>query len=418
MGYFVNIKSIKLILSAGLLFLTLGCSSISDMSDSLGISNKDKPVVKAPTEKQALKLAVKKEPFYNENFEQNPVKIAILVPLSGTYAKIGRELLDSAQLALFDLKHKNITLVPVDTGNNNNAKASSAAELLISQNIKIAIGPLFSDTTRIINNMVKDKNIKIISFSNDRALAKTGANILGLSVEEQIERVISYALDRCEIKRYIAVLPRNAYGLVVEKQAQQMVSLNGVFNPIYYERLPTDYSDIIKQINDFANENNNLPNLTSKCNDIKTALLLPEAGIVTSKVTEGLNDNIFSKKILILGSSKWDDNSLLANNYLEGAIFPTMQSDKQQEFKQNFLHTYNYKPDNIASIAYDAMSLAVMLSGFNKEDQNILNNPRGFVGIDGIFRFNNNGLAERSLAIIRIKQHNFEVLDQNPSFFR
>ncbi|HKM70804.1 MAG TPA: penicillin-binding protein activator, partial [Stellaceae bacterium] len=47
-----------------------------------------------------------------------PAKVALLVPLSGANAELGRAILDAAQLALFEMPGDRLTLVPRDTGGN------------------------------------------------------------------------------------------------------------------------------------------------------------------------------------------------------------------------------------------------------------------------------------------------------------
>ena len=46
-----------------------------------------------------------------------------------------------------------------------------------------------------------------------------------------------------------------------------------------------------------------------------------------------------------------------------------------------------------------------------------MTNPRGFAGIDGIFRFRNDGLAERGLAVLEIQSGKARVIDPAPTAF-
>ena len=41
-----------------------------------------------------------------------PVKVALLVPLSGKHQNLGQAMLNAAQIALFDIGHKNYQLIP------------------------------------------------------------------------------------------------------------------------------------------------------------------------------------------------------------------------------------------------------------------------------------------------------------------
>jgi hypothetical protein len=82
-----------------------------------------------------------------------------------------------------------------------------------------------------------------------------------------------------------------------------------------------------------------------------------------------------------------------------------------------FDNKYGYKMPRIATLAYDAVALSTTLATIGDYSNKAITNPRGFSGIDGIFRFNSGGLAERGLAILEIRDNNFTILDAAPSFF-
>ena len=46
-----------------------------------------------------------------------------------------------------------------------------------------------------------------------------------------------------------------------------------------------------------------------------------------------------------------------------------------------------------------------------------LTDPDGFVGVDGLFRFRENGTVERGLAVYTVRRDGFEVLDPAPRAF-
>jgi hypothetical protein len=41
----------------------------------------------------------------------------------------------------------------------------------------------------------------------------------------------------------------------------------------------------------------------------------------------------------------------------------------------------------------------------------------GFAGLDGIFRFKSNGVAERGLAVLEMRRNHFRVISPAPEFF-
>src|SRR5216684_953168 len=71
------------------------------------------------------------------------VQVALLLPLSGPSAGIGRAMLDAAQLALFDIADEHFTLLPRDTEGTPEG-ASRAASAAIAGGAELILGPLLA----------------------------------------------------------------------------------------------------------------------------------------------------------------------------------------------------------------------------------------------------------------------------------
>ena len=72
-----------------------------------------------------------------------PVKVALLVPLSGANAELGKAMLEAAQLALFATGSDRLTLVPRDTGGTPDG-AAGAARSAIGEGAQLILGPLLA----------------------------------------------------------------------------------------------------------------------------------------------------------------------------------------------------------------------------------------------------------------------------------
>ncbi|MFZ8926492.1 MAG: ABC transporter substrate-binding protein [Candidatus Nanopelagicales bacterium] len=73
----------------------------------------------------------------------NRSRVALLVPLSGPRADIGRAVSDAGKLALFDVADGDFELRPYDTAATG-AGAAAAAQRAVSDGVKLVIGPIFS----------------------------------------------------------------------------------------------------------------------------------------------------------------------------------------------------------------------------------------------------------------------------------
>ena len=74
-------------------------------------------------------------------------------------------------------------------------------------------------------------------------------------------------------------------------------------------------------------------------------------------------------------------------------------------------------PPRIASLAYDAVSLAAGLARSGDFSSAAITNSAGFQGQNGLFRFRSNGLIERGLSILQMTPNGPEVVAQSPNRF-
>ena len=92
-----------------------------------------------------------------------------------------------------------------------------------------------------------------------------------------------------------------------------------------------------------------------------------------------------------------------------GAWYPAPDPRGWEEFAQKFAKSYVPGRSRIASLAYDAVSLAITLSGSSNEAERYaagaLTRPSGFTGVDGPIAYSaDGGTAERGLAMLEVQK--------------
>ena len=123
-----------------------------------------------------------------------------------------------------------------------------------------------------------------------------------------------------------------------------------------------------------------------------------------------------------LGTSRWNDPSVRAERHLRGGWFAAPAPDISARFAERYEQVFKAKPDRFSSMAYDAIALAAALAKQAQPKRNpftrrALTDPNGFLGTDGIFRFRENGLIERGLAVLEVRRSRFETIDPPPDRF-
>ncbi len=342
------------------------------------------------------------------------VKVALLLPMTGRHGDLGRALEHAATLALFDkyaglspekLKTR-VQLVPLDTGDTIE-DARAAAEKAVEEGVSLIIGPVFGDMVDAVSPITTAANIPLISFSNNRSVAKPGVYIFGFSPEQQAERVVSFTLAGGKT-RLAALTPQTPYGESVLSAARRAMLMQDVplVGQATYSAQGTGIEDAINTL------------VPPGANPAFDALFLPEAGPALETILRSL-DGRTPQRIGLIGTGLWDDYNLIRKVNLQGAWLASSPPMLTRAFEKRFAKTYQYQPPRIASLAYDAVSLAVTLAtagrGFS---DTVLTHPAGFSGpANGIFRFKSNGTSERGLAVIMVQGAGYVVLDGAPTSF-
>src|SRR5438105_12477893 len=99
-----------------------------------------------------------------------PVKVAVLLPLSGANAELGKAMLEAAQMALFTTGNDRLTLVPRDTTGTPDG-AGGAARAALADGAQLILGPLLAAEVDAVKPVAGEAKINVIAFSTATQLA-------------------------------------------------------------------------------------------------------------------------------------------------------------------------------------------------------------------------------------------------------
>ena len=125
-------------------------------------------------------------------------------------------------------------------------------------------------------------------------------------------------------------------------------------------------------------------------------------------------------RVQLLGTGQWDYPNIGGEKALVGGWYPAPDPKGWSNFTQRYAKTYGAAPPRLASLAYDAVSLAVSLSQGAPGERYApaqLTRSSGFAGVDGLFRLLPDGTCERGLAILEVHEGGPQVIDPAPSSF-
>ena len=401
--------SFKIILCLIAMILT-GCANkkISDISfGSLLGSKEQKPLqTQPPTERVVATppVTVQKR------------KIALFLPTQSTSPQIRNvalSLLNAANMAKQELNEPQMELLVYQTDGTSHTDIP-ATQRAIADKVDLILGPLLAPSVMTMRPLTEAAGIPMLAFSSDETTVTGGFSyLLSYLLEQNVSAVVKYAFTQGH-KNYGIYASQTPYGERVAKIFTDEVNKNNgkITNSVLYK---PNSSDFYLKTKAFAETDIRISETVPLS---YTSIMLADDARSMMRVLPLLERyNLPLNKILLLGTGIWHEPNILQIQELEGAVFAAPDHQKLEIFEQRYKKAYGAKPVQIASLAYDGVGLAVALMRQNPQspfDINNITNPNGFMGVGGVFRFHNNGLSERGLSILQIKNGAFNILIPAP----
>jgi branched-chain amino acid transport system substrate-binding protein len=338
------------------------------------------------------------------------VKAGLILPLSapGNAGIAGQAMRNAAEMALAEFNAPNISLLVKDDGGTAEA-ARIGAQQALDQGAEIILGPLFAQSVTFVGQVARARNVPVIAFSTDANVAANGVYLLSFLPESDVDRIVQYATSTGK-RSFAALIPDNPYGTVVEAAFKQAVARRGGGQIVALERYPHDKVAMAAPIRNVA--------LASSRAD---ALFIPDSGDVVPDVVQGvIGAGINIKRLQLLGTGLWDDPRIFATPALDGGWYAAPDGVGYRNFSARYRARYKQDPVRTATLAYDAVALIAALvktQGAQRFSPEILTNPSGFSGIDGLFRFRADGTNERGLSVLRVTTAGPQVIAPAPKSF-
>ena len=351
------------------------------------------PVVVAPPDKPVDTI----EPGLPTDTDRH--RVALLVPQTGPNADVGMAIANATTLALLDTKTERVRITTYDTA----LGAAAAAQQAVADGNKLILGPLLTEDVAAVAPVARAAKVPVLSFSNDSGVAGNGVFIMGFVPGQSVERVVAYARGKGHV-RFGALVPKNVYGdrsaaafrAAVAEAGGTLVAVES------YDRSATALTGAARRL---AN------------GGAMDAVLIADSGgnairaVPIIKTTGGKQ---------ILGTELWNTDSALGTNAaMRGSWFASVSDGLYGQLAGKYRTRYGKSPYRLASLGYDSVLLTVRIAREWKPGTsfpvNQLLAADGFGGIDGIFRFNNRGVAIRALEVSEVGAGGFRTVDPAPT---
>ncbi len=343
----------------------------------------------------------------SEQIGNGATRIALIIPLSQASgpSQVGASLRNAAKLAYADSGTNDVTILVKDD-HSSPAGAQAATQAALNEGAEIIIGPVFASNVKEAGRLARGAGKPVIAFSTDASAGGHGVYLLSFQVESYVERIVEVAAQRGK-KSFAALVPENDYGTVALAQFQQSAASHGIRVLTIERYKPGALQASVQRIAEASAQID--------------ALFIPEQAEAMVAVSRELQTaGIDTKRIQVLGTGLWNDARVLKLPALQGAWFVAPENTGFNALAQRYRAKFNSDPARLATLSYDAVSLAIALSrsqGSQRYSESVLTNPSGFNGADGVFRFKADGTNERGLSVLEISNGAAKVLSPAPRSF-
>ena len=334
------------------------------------------------------------------------VKVGLILPLSasGNAGVAAQSMRNAAEMALAEFQNPNIQLLIKDDGGNAQG-AQQGTQQALDEGAEMILGPLFASSVPATAQLTRAKGASVIAFSTDSSVAGRGVYLLSFLPESDVNRIVDYAAGTGK-RSFAACLPDNAYGNVVEATFKQAAGRKGG-RIVAFEKYGSDRATAARTVAQSLGQ--------------ADALFLADDGeslVATADALTAAGANL--KNIQLLGTGLWDNPRVSASPALQGGLYAAPDPAGFRSFSGRYRAKFGADPVRTATLAYDAVALVAALArtqGPQRFSSEVLTNPSGFAGIDGLFRFRADGANERGLAVMRVASGGSQPVAGSPKSF-
>jgi branched-chain amino acid transport system substrate-binding protein len=330
-------------------------------------------------------------------------RIALLVPMSGANGAVGQSIANAATMALMDTNAANLRITNYDTA----AGAGAAATKAIADGNQLILGPLLANDIPAVAAAARSAKVPLISFSNDQSAAARDVYVMGSLPGSSVRRTVRYARGH-GVTSFAALVPKGDYGERASEalMAEARAAGGTIMAMESYDRSAASISAAANKL---------------RARGDFDAILIADSGSLSARAA-GLLKARGSATPRLLGTELWSgEKAITTAPALNGAWFSAVSDARFPQFVSSYRTRFGAAPYRIATLGYDAVLLTLRVAREWKPGRAFptaaLTSSDGFLGLDGAFRFDRNGVIERALEVREVSAGAVKVVAPAPTKF-
>lgn len=332
----------------------------------------------------------------SEPVSQEPIKIGVILPLTGDAASIGQAAKNAAIMAKENFgKTKNNYELIFEDDQADSKKTISAFRKLVDVDKIRAVGTGFAGPGNAVAPIAEKEKIIHFSIASDLTIAKDKKFVFNHWIKPENEAVVYIKEAKKRGLKKIAMINTNQQGIIAVRDAMIKEDPNiFILKDELVTPLEKDFrTTIIKAKNEGA--------------DAFMLMLLP--GQLTSAVKQIKEMNI-NVPITSVESFEYDQEAV---SLVEGEWY--ISSAKPSEsFTANYKEKYNGLPQPGSDYAYDV--IRILITAFEESENNedaikIISGMKNFPGVAGALSVDNDGNIDSRAVVKKIINGKFVEIE-------
>lgn len=356
-------------------------------------------------------------------YAQEPIKIGVVMGLTGPWASIDTPATNGAKLAAEEINKaggvlgRPIELKVVDTKADEGETVAAVIRLIENEKVSALVGYCDTHWVNIAAPLAREYGVTFVTpgATHPRIPERTGAWLACFGDNAQAAAIAEYAVKDLGLKKG-AIWVDTAVDFSVAVCAYFADALKHYGGEVvyedYFETSWTDFSSMVARLKEYQDK--------GEVDFVYVGAIPSNCGLIAKQLREG------GVTVPMLGADGFDTPLLVetGGEAAEGVVFAThMSLEDQTPVVQNFKNAYQAMfgtlPENaFATLGYDAIKVlakAIELAGSDdpKKIPEGLAQIKGFEGVSGTISYEaGSQVPNKSVAVIEVKGGKFTTVKQ------
>ncbi|MBP9015423.1 MAG: ABC transporter substrate-binding protein [Candidatus Atribacteria bacterium] len=356
-------------------------------------------------------------------YAQEPIKVGVVMGLTGAWASIDTPALNGVKLATEEINQaggvlgRPIELKVVDTKADEAETVAAVIRLVENEKVCALMGYCDTHWVNIAAPLAREYGVPFITpgATHPRIPERTGAWLACFGDNAQAAAVAEYAVNDLGLKK-AAIWVDTAVDFSVAVCAYFADAFKHYGGEVayedYFETSWTDFSSMVARLKEYQDR--------GEVDCVYVGGIPSNCGLIAKQIREG------GVTVPIFGEDGFDTPLLVetGGEYAEGVVFATHMSLEDpspivQQFKEAYGAMFGNPPENaFAALGYDTLKVlakAIEIVGTDdpKKIPEGLSQIKDFQGVSGVISYREGSqIPDKSVAIVEVKDGKFATVKQ------